>query len=257
MTLKKLFIPLLLIFMVLLVLYEHTHKPVIPSSGNKALDNWRAKQLAVYLDDFGQLNRYRANNDALKGIPANDRVIFFGDSIFDFWKLEGSFPDKSYINRGIGGQTTSQMVVRFRQDVIELKPKIVVILASSNDIAGNTGLMTLADMQANYETMYELAREHNVRVIFVSMIPVHNYLPSSRELLSQRPMARIREVNEWLKAYSAKQHIPYVDCFSALLDEHGLLRKELADDGLHPNAEGYKIIAPLIEAAIEQKLKSQ
>ena len=136
-------------------------QPAIPSTGFAGLDQYRASRIAVFTDDYGQLKRYR-DADVTLGAPksAESRVVFFGDSITDIWKLEDSFPGKPYVNRGIGGQTTPQMLVRFRQDVIDLQPKVVVILAGTNDIAGNTGPMRNEDIEANLASFVELARAH-------------------------------------------------------------------------------------------------
>lgn len=225
--------------------------PGIPSTGFAGLDNYRASRIAMFTDDYGQLARYRAANEALKaGAASPDRVVFFGDSITDIWKLENYFPGKPYVNRGISGQTTPQMLVRFRQDVIELKPKAVVILAGTNDIAGNTGPIANEQIEADLSTMTELARAHSIPVVLASILPVHNYTPKAQDFFAQRPGARILEVNGWLKDYCAKNGIVYLDYFSAVVDDKGLLKKDLADDGLHPNDAGYKIMAPLAEAAI-------
>jgi acyl-CoA thioesterase-1 len=225
--------------------------PGIPSTGFSGLDQYRASRIAMFVTDYGQLDRYRAANDELlKAAPVKDRVVFFGDSITDSWKLENYFPAKPYVNRGIGGQTTPQMLVRFRQDVIELKPKAVVILAGTNDIAGNTGPIRNEDIEANLATMADLAKAHGIPVVFASILPVHNYTPKSLDFFAQRPTKRILEVNRWLQDYCAKNAIVYLDYFLALVDEKGLLKRELADDGLHPNDAGYKIMAPLAEAAI-------
>src|SRR5947209_483735 len=150
--------------------------PSIPSSGSAGLDEYRASRIAIYTDDFGELARYRGANASLPlPPPGENRVVFFGDSITDLWKIADYFPGKPYINRGIGGQTTPQMLVRFREDVIDLHPKIVVILAGTNDIAGNTGPMRLQDIEANYASLAELARAHGIRVVYSSILPVHNY----------------------------------------------------------------------------------
>lgn len=146
------------------------------------------------------------------------------------------------------------MLVRFRQDVIDLQPKVVVILAGTNDIAGNTGPMTLAQIEANYASLAELASAHQIKVVFSSVLPVHNYTPQSQEMYEQRSPAKILELNRWLKSYCAAHGCIYLDYFSAMVDDKGLLRKDLAEDGLHPNAAGYKIMAPLAEAAIQQAL---
>jgi lysophospholipase L1-like esterase len=230
--------------------------PSIPSTGFAGLDQYRASRIAVFTDDYGQLARYREANAKL-GPPAagENRVVFFGDSITDIWKLENYFPGKPYVNRGIGGQTTPQMLVRFRQDVIDLHPKVVVILAGTNDIAGNTGPMRSEDIEANLASFAELARAHGIRLVYSSVLPVHNYTERSKDFFAQRPMSRILELNQWLKEYCEKNHIVYLDYFSAVVDDKGLLKKDLADDGLHPNDAGYKIMAPLAEAAIAKATK--
>jgi lysophospholipase L1-like esterase len=228
----------------------------IPSTGFAGLDQYRASRIAVYTNDYGQLARYRDANVALQPpAPGEDRVIFFGDSITDIWPLAEYFPAKPYINRGIGGQTTSQMLVRFRQDVIDLHAKVVVILAGTNDIAGNTGPMRKEDIEANYASFAELARANNIRLVYSSVLPVHNYTERSKDMFAQRPPARILELNAWLKDYCARNGIVYLDYFSAMVDDKGLLKKDLADDGLHPNAAGYKLMAPLAEAAIQKALQ--
>jgi lysophospholipase L1-like esterase len=241
-----------LLLLAVITLSALAQQPNIPSTGDPGLDKYRASRIAVFTDDFGELTRYRDANAALKPpAPGENRVVFFGDSITDLWHLDEYFPGKSYINRGIGGQTTPQMLIRFRQDVIELSPKVVVILAGTNDIAGNTGPMRLEDIEANYASMVELARANNIRVVFSSVLPVHNYTPQSQNLFAQRPPGKILELNRWLKSYvAAHPDCFYLDYFSAIVDDKGYLKKDLADDGLHPNAAGYKIMAPLAERAI-------
>jgi lysophospholipase L1-like esterase len=223
-----------------------------PSTGHPGLDQYRASRIAIYTDDYGQLARYRNANAALKPpAPGEKRVVFFGDSITDMWNLEESFPGKIYINRGIGGQTTSQMLVRFHQDVINLQPKVVVILAGTNDIAGNTGPISNEDIEANFSSLAELARANRIRVIFSSILPVHNYTPESQELFSQRSPERILALNRWLKDYCSANRLNYIDYFSPMIDDKGLLKHDLAQDGLHPNKAGYAVMAPLAERAIE------
>ena len=225
----------------------------IPTTGFPGLDQYRASRVAVFTDDFGQLARYRAANAALKPpAPGENRVVFFGDSITDIWKLEDYFPGKPYLNRGIGGQTTPQMLVRFRQDVIDLQPKVVVILAGTNDIAGNSGPMRLEDIEANYASLAELARASHIAVVFSSVLPVHNYTEKSKDLFAQRSLEKIRALNRWLQDYCAANGLLYLDYFTPMVDEKGLLKHDLAEDGLHPNAAGYKIMAPLAETAIEK-----
>ena len=235
---------------------QSSQPPSIPATGFAGLDQYRASRIAVFTDDYGQLARYREANAKL-GPPAasENRVVFFGDSITDIWKLENYFPGKPYVNRGIGGQTTPQMLVRFRQDVIDLRPKVVVILAGTNDIAGNTGPMRNEDIEANYTSFAELARANGIRVVYSSILPVHNYTERSKDFFAQRPMSRVLELNKWLKNYCEKNNIGYLDYFSAVVDDKGLLKKDLADDGLHPNDAGYKIMARLAEAAISKAIK--
>jgi lysophospholipase L1-like esterase len=146
------------------------------------------------------------------------------------------------------------MLVRFRQDVIALRPKVVVMLAGTNDIAGNTGPMRNEDIEANYTSMAELARANGIRMVFASVLPVHNYTDKAKDFFVQRPTARILQLNEWLKNYCAKNKLVYLDYFSAMVDDKGLLKGDLADDGLHPNAAGFKIMAPLAEAAIAKAM---
>ena len=234
------------------------HPPSIPSTGFAGLDQYRASRIAMFTDDYGQLARYREANAALgKPAPGENRVVFFGDSITDIWKLDEYFPGKPYVNRGIGGQTTPQMLVRFRQDVIDLHPKVVVILAGTNDIAGNTGKMRNADIEADLASLAELARAHDIRVVFASLLPVHNYTDAAKDFFAQRPPARILEVNTWLKDYCAKNRLVYLDYFSAMVGDKGLLNRDLADDGLHPNAAGFKIMAPLAESAIAKAMAAK
>jgi lysophospholipase L1-like esterase len=236
---------------------QSSQAPSIPSTGFAGLDQYRASRIAVFTDDYGQLTRYREANAKLGPPAANEnRVVFFGDSITDIWKLENYFPGKPYVNRGIGGQTTPQMLVRFRQDVIDLHPKVVVILAGTNDIAGNTGPMRNEDIEANYASFAELARASGIRVVYSSILPVHNYTDRSKDFYAQRPMSRVLELNQWLKNYCEKNNTVYLDYFSAVVDDKGLLKKDLADDGLHPNDAGYKIMVPLAEGAIQKAMAS-
>jgi len=217
------------------------------------------------LQDWAELSRYRAANAAISA-PATDelRVVFMGDSITDSWsrpEFGGFFPGKAYINRGISGQTTPQMLIRFRPDVIELQPKVAVILAGTNDIAGNTGPMSLEDTEANVSSMAELARAHGVRVVLASLLPVSDYGHSKdgAALVQsvKRPPAQILALNKWLQEYATQNGYTYLDYFSALVDEQGMLKRELSEDGLHPNAKGYAVMAPLAEQAIRAALEKK
>jgi lysophospholipase L1-like esterase len=224
-------------------------------TGAERLNQWRMSRMPVLMDDFGELARYRDVNAALPAPTLGEnRVVFFGDSITDFWKLDEFFPGKPYINRGISGQTTPQLLIRLRPDVIELHPKAVVILAGTNDIAGNTGPMRLEEIEGNYASAAELARAHEIKVIYASVLPVHEYTEQAGDMYTQRPPEKILALNGWLKNYCARTGCIYLDYFSAMVDDKGHLKKELADDGLHPNAVGYMIMAPLAEAAIKKVL---
>jgi lysophospholipase L1-like esterase len=216
--------------------------------------------LQARLNDFANFARYRDANSKLAP-PAKDeeRVVFMGDSITDGWKLDQYFPGKPFINRGISGQTTSQMLLRFRSDVIDLKPKVVVILAGTNDIAGNTGPITLEGIENNYASMVDLAHAHGINVVFASVMPISDYNKNAQGSpivrSQQRRPDQIAALNEWSKKYSAEQKLVYLDYFSAMADEKGFLKEELANDGLHPNAKGYELIKPLAEAAITKALR--
>ncbi len=216
----------------------------------------RSKLMEKWLRDFSQLGRYRqADSEMPAPGPGEKRVVFYGDSITDGWKLAEWFPGKPYVNRGISAQTTTNMLVRFRQDVIALQPKVVVILAGTNDIAGNTGPMTLDEIEGNFASMVELARVHGIKMILSSVLPVNNYTPRSLRFFAERPPAKILELNEWLKSYAKKNNLIYLDYFPAMVDEKGLLKRGLTEDGLHPNDAGYKIMANLAESAIQTALK--
>ena len=207
------------------------------------------KQLLV---DFGGLAHFKEANAMLAAPkPDEDRVVFMGDSITQGWKLDESFPGKPYINRGIGGQTTPQMLVRFRQDVIDLKPNVVVILAGINDIAGNTGPMTLEQTEGNIASMAELARTNGIRVVLCSVLPAFDF-PWAPGLT---PEPKVVEVNAWMKQYAADKGDVYVDYYSAMRDERGGLPPTLSKDGVHPLPAGYAIMTPLAEAGIEKALK--
>jgi len=187
-----------------------------------------------------------------------------GDSITDSWqnpKYGGFFPGKPYIDRGISGQTTPQMLIRFRADVIALQPKVVVVLAGTNDIAGNTGPMTLEMIEDNLTSMFDLAHANGIRVVFASLLPISDYEKNKdgQTIIrtKQRPPEQIKALNEWMKKYAAAHGGIYLDYYSAMADDKGFLKEELSEDGLHPNQKGYDIMAPLAEQAIVMALKSR
>jgi lysophospholipase L1-like esterase len=205
--------------------------------------------------DWPQLGRYKEADLALAPLAVGEnRVVFLGDSITDGWHFNqagGSFFGKPYINRGIGGQTTPHLLLRFRQDVIGLKPKVVVILAGTNDIAGNTGPMTLEQTEDNLASMADLAAANHIRVVLCSVLPAFDY-PWKPGLT---PAPKILALNAWIKAYAAEKGYVYVDYHTAMKDERDGLPVKLSEDGVHPSDAGYAIMAPLAEAGIEKALK--
>jgi lysophospholipase L1-like esterase len=213
---------------------------------------WKKAHDAQLLVDFGGLERFRKADAMLPAPnPGEQRVVFMGDSITEEWKLEDSFPGKPYINRGISGQTSPQMLVRFRQDVIDLKPRVVIILAGTNDIMENTGAMTIEQSGENIASMADLATANNIRVVLCSVLPSSEFVWSP-EL---QPAPRIVELNKWIKQYAAEKGYVYVDYYSAMKDESGGLPPALSDDGVHPLPTGFAIMAPLAQAGIEKALE--
>jgi lysophospholipase L1-like esterase len=249
---------LIFFFLIVSALCGLAQQKVTTSTAERKLQAWRQSRAKTLMDDFGELARYRASNAALPEPAAGEnRVVFFGDSITDFWNLAKFFPRKPYVNRGISGQTTAQMLLRFRQDVVNLQPKAVVILAGTNDIAGNTGPMTLETTESNLASMADIARANGIRVVFSSVLPVHNYTAKSENFFPLRPPAKIEQLNLWLKNYCAANGYVYLDYYGPMLNASGLLKREYADDGLHPNDGGYSVMAPLAETAIQKALLAE
>jgi len=217
---------------------------------------WRKSRTESLFDDYAELSHYRAANARFKPpAQSEDRVVFLGDSITEGWNLDEYFPDKPYVNRGIGSQTTSQMLLRFRQDVIALRPRAVVILAGANDIGGNTGPMLVEDIEANCASMAEIARTNGIRVIFSSLLPPpHKCTPSSLCNFVKHPPERTLTLNRWLKEYSVAGGCDFLDYFTAMSDDAGFLKRDFSEDGLHPTPAGYQIMAPLAHAAITRVL---
>jgi lysophospholipase L1-like esterase len=209
---------------------------------------------ALIAQDWANLNRFKEENK-MAGEPKQNenRVVFMGNSITQMWAEVDSvfFANKSYINRGISGQTTPQMLLRFRQDVIKLKPKIVVILAGTNDIAGNTGPSTLEMIEDNIAGMAELARVNGIKVILCSVLPAFDYPWAP----GKNPVEKIPTLNDWIRQYAEKNGQIYVDYYSPMVDENGGLKKEFSEDGVHPNFAGYAVMVPIIEQALKEALK--
>jgi len=237
-----------------------------------------ARNLSDQMLDWNQLGRFHAADEELKKQPTDPRrVVFLGDSITEGWALDQYFPGKSYVNRGIGGQTTPQMLVRLYPDVIDLKPAAVIILAGTNDIAQNTGPETLTMVEENLMAITELAQRHGIKVILCSVMPISNYtmMPVRRVMRSglgaaggwtappaptpqirsvQRPPDQILQLDAWMKAYAASAGAVYADYFSAVVDDKGMFKEGFSDDGLHPNDRGFTLMTPVVEAAIEKAL---
>jgi lysophospholipase L1-like esterase len=239
----------------------------LPRPANCCLLN-TATTLAEQLQDWNQLGRYHEANRELMRRPAEQgRVVFFGDSITDGWALDGSFPGKPYVNRGIGGQTTAQMLVRLYPDVIALKPAAVTLLAGTNDIARNNGPQTLEMIQHNIMAMTELAQSHGIKVILSALLPISDRTmipaggrgggptPRPRIQSTARPPADILRFNAWLKGYATEKGAVYADYYTATASPEGFLRDGYTNDGLHPNAQGYELMAPVASAAIAQALR--
>ena len=230
---------------------RQSYPPVSPSTvpaNVSSADDYRLR------NDWAFLERYRQANAQLRPpAPGENRVVFYGNSITESWAplFDVQFPGKPYIGRGISGQTTPQLLVRFRQDVVALRPKVVVILAGTNDIAGNTGAATLPMIEDNIASMAEVAKANGIRVVLSSVLPVFDY-PWRPGL---QPAQTIVRLNDWLRDYAASHGFGYVDYHSAMADGRQGLQRALSEDGVHPNAAGYRVMAPLVEQAIEQALR--
>jgi len=237
-------------------------KPADPSEAFwETLNAYQKSLVEQRYTDWGFLAKFRdADKQLAPPVAGETRVVFMGDSITEGWGMKATptspargvfFPGKPYLNRGISGQTSPQMLVRFRQDVIDLKPQVVVILAGTNDIAENTGKMTLDETEGNIESMSELARASGIRPVLCSVLPSTDFWWHK----GLEPAPKIKLLNEWIKMYAAKHDLDYVDYYSAMVNDEGGLKKEFSPDGVHPNAAGYAIMAPLAEAGIAEALK--
>lgn len=204
--------------------------------------------------DWPNLKKYREANAELGPPAANEqRVVFMGNSITEGWIKQAPefFKGRPYINRGIGGQTTPQMLVRFRQDVVSLKPKVVVLLCGINDIAGNTGPSTLEMIEDNIASMTEIALANNINVVLSSVLPAYDF-PWRPNM---EPAPKVIALNKWIKAYAAKKKVVYLDYFSAMVDERNGMKSIYHSDEVHPNKLGYSVMEPLAEQAIKVALK--
>ncbi len=221
-----------------------------------AADQKEIAQMKAQLQDWPDLARYRAEDAALPPPAAGEqRVVFMGDSITDVWGREPKtgqfFPGKPYIDRGISGQTTPQMLIRFQQDVVALHPAAVIILGGTNDIAGNTGPSTPKMIEDNFVSMADIASASGIKVILASITPAYAYPWKA----GVQPVAEIREVNQWIKNYCADHGYTYLDYYDSLTDPKGAMLPGDSFDGVHPTAKGYAIMTPLAEQAIANALR--
>jgi lysophospholipase L1-like esterase len=206
--------------------------------------------------DWANLKKYQAENSALtQPSKSENRVVFMGNSITQHWKEKDSvfFQINTYLCRGISGQTTPQMLVRFRQDVIELHPKIVVILAGTNDIAGNTGPSTPEMIINNLASMTEIAKANGIKVILCSILPAYDY-PWRKGL---EPNIKIPKMNTLIKDYCKKTNTFYLDYFTAMADDKNAMKSELTTDGVHCTLQGYKMMETMVQEAIDKVLKAR
>ena len=213
-----------------------------------------AKEAQLRSPDRDNVHRYAAANQSLQQ-PTASRVVFHGDSITDFWRLNEYFPGKDYVNRGISGQVTSEMLGRMKPDVIDLRPKAMILLAGTNDLSRGTETRTIEN---NLIMITELARANNIKVLLCSILPVSDYHQTENprfEMSKTHDPQKIREVNQWMQGYCRTGVCTYVDYFSAMVDSAGMMQSDLADDGLHPNAKGYRIMAPIAQKALDEVLR--
>ncbi len=243
------FLSLLLLPLAAFAQTPATQPPIIPPP---------VRALALLIDDYGNTKRYATENATVKPpAPGEQRVVFMGDSITDNMhntqRFGPFFPGKLYLNRGIGGQTTAQMLLRFYPDVIALQPKAVVIFGGTNDIAGNLGPVSLESVEQNLASMADIARANNIKVVMASVTPVCD-LPGKGPMTPGRPPETILQLNKWIKDYAASHNAVYLDYFSVTVDDKGFLQAGMTEDGLHPTAKGYEVMNPLAEKSIAQAL---
>ncbi|MCI4591868.1 GDSL-type esterase/lipase family protein [Sphingobium sp. BYY-5] len=222
------------------------------------LGPFRARLVPSLMQDFGERYLYAPANAALPAPrPGERRVVFLGDSITDRWNLAASFPGKPYINRGIGSQVTAQMLLRFHQDVVALHPRAVVILAGINDVQGFMQQETPEQIESNWEAMADLADAHDIKLVFGSILPVNNYTKAASNVVKERKPEELAALNAWLRAFCARRGYGYADYHTALVDRNGLMAAAYTQDGVHPLDNGYAVMAPIAERAIDQVLQKK
>lgn len=230
------------------------NKQAEPTEAQK--EAWKKAQEEQFHNDWANLGRFRNDNNKL-GLPGAGeiRVVFMGNSITEGWSRldSGFFAGRPFINRGISGQTTPQMLIRFKPDVVNLKAGVVVILAGINDIAGNTGPSTLEMIEDNLSSMVEIAQANKIRVVLSSVLPAYDFPWRP----GMEPAEKVVKLNTWIRNYAGTHNCIYLDYFTPMSDEKHALKKEYTQDGVHPNLEGYKVMEPLVEAAIKKALGSK
>lgn len=219
------------------------------------LGPFRARLVPSLMQDFGERYIYAERNRTLRAPRVSERrVVFLGDSITDRWDLARSFPGRPYVNRGIGSQVTSQLVLRFHQDVVALQAAVVVVLAGVNDVQGFLQQGSDEEIEANWETLGDLADRHGIAAVFGSLLPVNGDTHGAVDVLRERDPARLRRLNNWLQAFCVRRGYVYADYYTAMVDQRGLMRRELTDDGIHPLRAGYALMATVADAAIGEAL---
>ncbi len=232
-----------------------TRRTVAERDWGPWLGPFRSQLIPSLMQDFGERYIYAKADAALAApAPGTNRVVFLGDSITDRWNLGLAFPGKPYVNRGIGSQVTAQMVLRFHQDVVDLHPAAVLILAGVNDVQGVIQQDGVDAIEANYEAMADMAQAHGIRPIFASILPVSSYPPGAATVLAERHPSELRALNAWLRGFCQSRGYQYADYYDALVDGDGQMRRGLTDDGVHPLDAGYALMAPIAEAAITRAL---
>lgn len=233
-------------------------RTVVEKDWGPWLGPFRAKLVPSLMQDFGERYLYAPANAALPAPKQGEqRVVFLGDSITDRWNLAASFTGKPYINRGIGSQVTAQMLLRFHQDVIALKPKVVVILAGINDVQGFLQQESPEQIEANWEAMADLAEAHHIKVVFGSILPVNDYTEAAKDVVKERKPEELVALNSWLRTFCAARGYGFADYHAAMVDRNGLMTAAYTQDGVHPLDNGYAVMAPIAQRAIAQALRQK
>lgn len=230
-------------------------RTVVEKNWGPWLGPFRAQLEPSLMEDFGERYLYaKADAEIAASPPEAGRIVFIGDSITDRWDLATAFPGKPYVNRGIGSQVSAQMVLRFHQDVVALRPAAVVILAGVNDVQGFLQQDSVEEIEANYEAMADMADRHAIRPIFASILPVSGDPPAASTVLAERHPDELRVLNAWLRRFCDARGYQYADYYEVLVDRRGQMRRGLTDDGVHPLDAGYALMAPVAERAIARAL---